>query len=69
LQLSFKTPETKDFDKDRQTKDLYLERIRDEKETIFTALKKLATTLTSDVFTLPGVKYNDEVAYKTQTIT
>jgi hypothetical protein len=66
LQLNFQTP--KETDKNWQTTDLYLNRIRDEKETIFTALKKLSTTLTENIFTLPNSKDSDEITYKKQKI-
>ena len=63
VQLNFKTPIEKD--KNWQTSDLYMERIREEKETIFTALKQLSKTLTGNVFMLPSIKNADETSYKT----
>ncbi|MEI6118536.1 MAG: hypothetical protein WCP92_04875 [bacterium] len=63
VQLNFKTPKEKD--KNWQTTELYMERIRQEKETIFTALKQLSTTLTGNVFMLPSIKNADETSYKT----
>gem|GEM_PF-4008162 len=61
LRLDFKEPD--ETDKYRQEKDLYLERIREEKEIIFTALKNLSTTLTDDIFNLPNIDTNDETRY------
>ncbi len=66
MELNFKTPKEKD--KNRQTVDLYKERIREEKETIFTALKQLSKTLTGNVFMLPSIKNADETNYKTSKI-
>jgi len=66
LQLFFQQPE--DTEKNRQTSEIYLERIRTEKEIIFTALKGLSTTDMKNVFTLPSIGVKDEVDYKAQKI-
>ncbi len=68
LQLNFQAPWAKETNTYRQSTDLYLERIRAEKETIFTALKKLSKTFSSDIFTIPTNNTKDEVSYATQKI-
>lgn len=63
LQLNFKTPE--ETDKNRKTSDLYLDRIRTERKTIFTALKQLniKKEFPGDVFILPSIANADETKF------
>lgn len=68
VQLNFKTPE--ETDKNRKTSDLYLDRIRTERKTIFTALTQLniKKELPGDVFILPGITNADETKFTTTKI-
>jgi hypothetical protein len=63
--LKFDTPTPKETNKNRQNADLYLNRIREEKETIFNGLKTLSTTIIkdADTFKLPSLSTTDEVNY------
>ena len=65
LQLKFDTPAPKETNKNRQNADLYLNRIREEKETIFNGLKTLSSTIIkdADTFKLPNLSTTDEASY------
>jgi hypothetical protein len=63
--LKFDTPAPKETNINRQNADLYLNRIREEKETIFKGLKTLSTTVIQDAnsFKLPDLSTRDEASY------